>query len=111
MKLVLRALSHSRQRPCVVLLQQPLRKTVATVRIFDQHDLAAVGLHRKPAFLDIEFVVDQHHGGNVVALRQLRHQPVQPRLCAEARRARRHLGNVENIEALRAHRSGSGPPA
>jgi hypothetical protein len=35
---------------------------------------------------------------------------MHPRLCAKARRAGGHLGNVKDTEALWAHRSGSGPP-
>ena len=84
-------------------LQQPLGETVAAVGIFDQHDLAAVRLHRDPAFLDVELVVDQHHGGDVVALRELGHQAMQARLRAKARRARRHLRDIEDIETFQAH--------
>ena len=37
--------------------------------------------------------------------RKLGHQPMQPRLRAEARRACRHLRDKEDIEAFRAHGS------
>ena len=90
-------------------LQQPLGEAVPTVGVGDQHHLAAVGLHGPAALLGVELVVDQHHRRQVVASRQLGHQPMHPRLGAKARRAGRHLGNVEDTEALWAHRSGSGP--
>ena len=77
-------------------LQQPLGEAVPAVGVGDQHDLAAVGLHGAAALLDVELVVDQHHRRQVVASRQLGHQPMHPRLRAKARRAGRHLGNVEN---------------
>ena len=89
-------------------LQQALREAVATIGVGDQLDLAAVRLHRETALLDVEFVVDQHHCGQVVAPGQFRHQAVHSGLSAKARRAGRHLGNAENIEALWGHRSGSG---
>ena len=91
-------------------LQQPLGETFPTVGVGNQHHLAAVSLHRPAALIDIELIVDEHHRGQVVTSRQLRHQPMHPRLSAKARRAGRHLGNVEDTEALWAHRSGSGPP-
>ena len=78
-------------------LQQALGEAVAAVGVADQYDLAAIGLHGAAAFLDIELVVDQHHGRQVVVSRQFRHQAVDARLRAEARRARRHLGNIENV--------------
>ena len=80
-----------------------LAQAVAAVGVGDQHHLAAVGLHGAAAFLDVELVVDQHHGRQIVAFRQLGHQAVHARLRAEARRAGRHLGHVENIEAFWAH--------
>jgi hypothetical protein len=89
------------QRP---QLQQPLGEAVAAVGVFDQHDLAAIRLHRQPALRDVELVVDQHHRRDVVALRELGHQSMQTRLRAKARRARRHLRDIEDIEAFRAHR-------
>ena len=91
-------------------LQQPLGEAVPTVGVGDQHHLAAVGLHGPAALLNIELVVDQHHRRQVVASRQLGHQPMHPRLGAKARRAGRHLGNVEDTEALWAHRYGCGSP-
>ncbi len=81
------------QRP---KLQQALGEAVPAVGVGDQHDLAAVGLHGAAALLDVELVIDQHHRRQVVAPRQFRHQAVHPRLRAKARRAGRHLGNVEN---------------
>ena len=88
-------------------LQQPLGEAFPTVWVGDQHHLAAVGLHGPAALLGVELVVDQHHRRQVVASRQLGHQPMHPRLGAKARRTGRHLGDVENAEALWVHRSGS----
>ena len=87
-------------------LQQPLGEALPTVGVGDQHHLAAVGLHGSAALLGVELIVDQHHCRQVVASRQLGHQPMHPRLGAKAWRAGRHLGDAEDTEALWAHRSG-----
>src|SRR5215813_4283696 len=91
-------------------LQESLGEAFLPARVGDQHRLATVGLRGLAALLDIELVADQHHRGQVVASRKLRHEPVYPRLRAKSRRAGRHLGNVEDIEARRAHRSDSVAP-
>ena len=75
-----------------------------------QDDVATVDLHGPAALFDVELLVDQHHSRQVVVSRELSHQPVHARLSAKARRARRHLGNVEDVEALWVHGSGSWPP-
>ena len=85
-------------------LQQPFGEALPTVGVRDQHHFAAVGLHGPAALVGVELVVDQHRGRQVVASRQLGHKPMDPRLGAEARRAGRHLRDVEDIEALWAHR-------
>ena len=85
-------------------LQQPFGEAFPTVGVGDQHHFAAVGLHGPAALVGVELVVDQHRGRQVVASRQLGHQPMHPRLGAKARRAGRHRGNVEDIEAFWAHR-------
>ena len=86
-------------------LQQPLGEAFPAVGVGDQHHLAAVGLHGPAALLGVELVVDQHHRRQIVASRQLGHQPMHPRLGAKARRAGRHLGHVEDTEAFWAHRA------
>jgi hypothetical protein len=88
-------------------LQQTLGKTLVTIGVGHQYDVTAVGLHSPAALLDVELVVDQHHRRQVVASRQLDHEPMHPRLGAKARRAGRHLGNVEDVQALWAHPGGS----
>src|SRR5262249_28272459 len=86
-------------------LQQPFRETSSAAWVGDQHHIAAVSLHSEAALLDVEFVVDHHYRGDIVASRELGHQPMHPRLGTKARRAGWHLGNEENVEALSAHRS------
>ena len=81
-------------------LHHALRTAVPAIRIGNQFDGAAVGLHRTTAFLDVELVVDQHHGRKIVASGQLGHQAVHPGLSAKPRRTGRNLGNAENVEPL-----------
>ena len=50
-----------------------LREAFPHGRSGDQHDIAAVSLHGRPALLGIELVVDLHYRCQVVALRQLGH--------------------------------------
>ena len=85
-------------------LQQPFGEAFPTAGVRDHHHFAAVGLHGPAALVGVKLVVDQHRGRQVVASRQLGHKPMDPRLGAKARRAGRHLGNVEDIKAFWAHR-------
>ena len=43
--------------------------------------------HGPAALVEVELVVDQHRGREVVSLRQLGHQTMRPRLGARERRA------------------------
>src|SRR5215472_11038559 len=78
--------------------------------VWDQHHLAAVSLHGPAALLDVELIVrpaSPPSGRGVAPAGSSAHAPAPGR--AKARRAGRRLGNEEDTEALRAHRSGSGP--
>ena len=77
-------------------LQQPFGEAFPTVGVRQHRHFATVGLHGSAALVGVKLVVDQHHGRQVVASRQLGHKPMHPRLGAKARRAGRHRGNVEN---------------
>ena len=84
-------------------LLKPFGEAFPTVKVGDHHHFAAIGLHGPAALVGVKLVVDQHRGRQVVASRQLSHKPMHSRLGAKARRAGRHLGNVEDIVALWAH--------
>ena len=84
-------------------LQKPLGRALSAARVRDHHHFAAIGLHRPAALVDVELLVDQHSGGQIVASRKLGHQPVDARLGAKPWWARRHLRDVEDIEAFWAH--------
>ena len=107
---VTRSRSKLRSRGQGPELQQPLGETFTAIWVGNQHHLAAVGLHGQAALIDVELFVDQHYRGQVVASRQLRHQPMHPGLSAKARRAGRHLGNVEDTRRSGLIEPGSGSP-
>ena len=52
-------------------LQQPLGRALSAARVRDHHHFAAIGLHRPAALVDIELLVDQHCGRQIVASRQV----------------------------------------
>ena len=72
-------------------LQQALGEAVPTPRVRNQYHLAAVSLHGAAALAGVKLFVDGHDRRQVVASRQLGHEPVNSRLGAGARRAGRDL--------------------
>jgi hypothetical protein len=63
---------------------QLLAEALPPPRVLDEHHILATGLHRLAALLGVKLVIDQNRRLQVVASRQLGHEPTHTRLGAKA---------------------------
>jgi len=79
-------------------LEEALFEAAAAEGVSDQHHLAAIGFHCRPALRDVEFVIDQCESAHLMAPGNFAHQAMGAGLGTETWRARRHLGNEEDAK-------------